>query len=340
MRHALSLTVVTAVVTTLLAVGCGTSGGSTTDAFTACKNLYIADNSASKRCSSTDAITPSINAIGLENVARACANSVNAAPGATVNASNFKACADALNGAACETYVDFAAGKRSLIPACEFSKGQLAANAACGFSSQCAGYCKLESNKQCGACAALPVEGEACEEGACQTGLVCDGKFGSRKCAKPLPTSNAGGACSKTASVGPRCKFGLVCGADDKCEKVPVLGEACDRLCSGSRCDLGSTKTCVAYRKVGEQCTLLECEPGLSCVGETGAQKCTAPVFAKPGESCSEFIGCDQGTCGADRKCKALPQEGEACAADGSACQGGLRCSDGKCQVPSAALCK
>jgi hypothetical protein len=336
MRHALSLTIVSVFATTLVAVGCGTSSGTATDALAACKAGNEASQAAFTRCFGGNvgiSVAP-LDPISAEYSARACVNNLGA-PGVAVTGAIFNACAEALKTATCESFADVIGGTRTAIPACDFPKGKLATGAACGDDVQCAGYCDLPTDKNCGVCTALPGENLPCGNSRqCAAGLVC----GSRTtCEKVPPESSEGGACD---DAGKSCKFGLSCGPDKKCIKIPTLGQACTDFCSSSRCDISGTKKCVPYLKAGEACLFTGCEAGLNCTNTQGAQKCTAAVKAKAGEACGSGIECVDSSCGEDRKCKALANENEACDAVSTRCRRGLDCLDKKCLVRNPALCK
>jgi hypothetical protein len=343
MRHLISPAFLSALVVTTLAVGCGSSAGTSSagvDALTACKNSNAGFRGAFERCFPTSSTLSIVaeDATSTEFSARACANTLSAA-GVKATPAGLSSCGDVLKSASCDAYAEaLASSSFSSIPACDFAAGTLVAGAPCGADSQCAGYCERPSGKNCGVCATLPGEGAACLRSKCSKGLVCDKKT----CIKPLPRIAEGGVCDSTAAAGPNCKFGLACSADKKCAILPKLGASCIDECDGARCDSTGTKTCVPFLKLGESCAYIGCEAGLRCAGPQGAQKCTSDTGAKPGEVCDNEIRCELGNCGADKKCVAIAGENESCSIGGTGalCRRGLECFDSKCQVPNATLCK
>lgn len=175
----------------------------------------------------------------------------------------------------------------ALLSFCEVSPGRFENLASCLRDGDCAsGWCEVDH------------EGGACD----RCGL----------------TAGEGEACNPRA----RCRAGLRCGHDDRCERIPdePLGKLGDP-CKDRGCDLTHRYAC---GKDDDTCGEVE--------------------IASPGEPCTVIGGsprpgdryCDaHGWCGDAGVCEPRATLGEPCGST-SACHWTLECVDGTCRPPPA----
>ena len=201
-----------------------------------------------------------------------------AAPGTGATPETTETCASALPAAECSVWLS------SKPTVCPIQNGTRDTGASCVFNAQCVtGYCASPEHAACGACAALPVEGDDCTStGACgPSALKCDAT--SNKCIAVVAT---GAVCDATHA----CGSGLVCVGDDPmtntaglCQpEATTVGAVCDpKHSTGVSCDhnVGVTcdktsKLCVAITDAGLGATcgldkmtsaFAECTGGTTC---------------------------------------------------------------------------
>jgi len=243
-----------------------------------------------------------------EAVRRYCDLELHAPAGGDTRAS-IAQCADGLAKVACN---DWLVG--TLGDAC-YPPGSLENGAPCGLRAQCASYlCKKTDFDACGTCRPLPGEGDACPDGQCKRGFVCDGYS---RCRSLQPER---GPCIDDRS----CEAGLACTPGGTCWKAAKTGEECDASWSaGSGCDLRAGDACIA---------------GVCKKSPRGAQD--APC-KKRGDCAGGY--CDPTT----SKCVRLKSIGERC--DASIKFGGVclypgecisRDGEGVCEMPDLSKCK
>jgi hypothetical protein len=229
-------------------------------------------------------------------------------------------CAHAMAAASCDVVLAGPRPKECLPP------GTRALGATCADGFQCQSlYCSRPSARECGTCAPLAKEGEACGlTSPCQAGLQC---AGTGQCA---PLRNKDEVCDANFS----CQPTLAC-SNGTCQP-PTIGQSCAGVsdyCSTEAlltCSTG-TLTCqpinYAVSKIGDSCGVdylngayIDCEPGAYC---------------KPGGSQTFGV------------CAALPREGQACAIVNSGsgtvyqlCQSPSTCISGTCQIFDRGSCK
>lgn len=181
------------------------------------------------------------------------------------------------------------------------------------------------------------VAGEVCTplgalSSRCERGLYCN----SGRCTP---------WCPPRVSEGDLCFANVDCGcelycdyAQDHCRAFARLGEPCGgRDCiEGTLCravdpsDASSRVQCMAMPEVGEPCTGHdECTTGYCPAGSC------APLPG-PGDSCLGTNGCHADAECIEEVCVGLPDLGEPCEAE---CRAELRCYDGVCLEPVAAIC-
>jgi len=181
-------------------------------------------------------------------------------------------------------------------------QGRVAAGGACTTPFECASgaSCNLEGGCP-GVCVALAAAGEACvgDDLPCADGLVCD----DGKCeAAPVQ----GDACANG-----RCGTGLACvqglcaalvpaGKSGKCGMVETTVGAMCPIDTECTLDTGSvTGSCVPLAGVGEPCDARDCASDLKCgadeVCETGTKLSITPLA--DGSACGSALFCASGIC-------------------------------------------
>jgi hypothetical protein len=123
--------------------------------------------------------------------------------------------------------------------------------------------------------------------------------------------------------------------------KIAPLGSACDDIGDGTffgECDpafgyCGSSKTCEAWKKTGEPCSVSPtrsfCSPELACDGLTPSKpgKCSgAPIVRQLGEPCVAISG-PLVDCASGLYCDFATDECVAKKADGATCQSDDECA-------------
>jgi hypothetical protein len=234
-----------------------------------------------------------------------------AAPGSGVSSSYVQSCDAAIAAGSCTALLD------GVLPsACApVPMGQLAAGAACGESSQCAGGdCRKPTGSYCGTCTTLAAAGASCASADCAPGLACTSNM---MC---TPLAALGATCDATHP----CEPTLSCNHLAKCAARLHLGAACNpvaRACdelAGQVCD-GVTKKCVQAQVSTTMCgvvngTAMACKGGAVCqfpsrTSATGT--CVAPAM-------------DGGACSTT---------------NGPSCFAPAYCSAGKCTLPDPTTC-
>jgi hypothetical protein len=224
------------------------------------------------------------------------ANCVNAQAAKSTGASADKteACAQAYPAYACSDYLN----KTNIPAACTQATGSLPNGTACAFPAQCVtGFCAIAPGSACGACAAVPAQGDSCAQlTSCGPDLACTSD--TQTCTK---YAGPNAACGQ----GQPCGTGLSCvapggaGTPGTCQAAGALGATCDGTAkTGPACDTalglycdGQTKQCAqaGFGMAGQACgyvvdagTLTDCLSGAcvngQCVGraaDNGA--CTVP---------------------------------------------------------------
>lgn len=239
-------------------------------------------------------------------------------PNIDLNQENVNACRDyLLSDQACE---DLRAGIANGGPCDQILSGTLAAGETCD-PDECADglYCESGQGPECGTCAPVPVEGEACNNFVCDTGLTCefDANFNPICVVEPGPyaqgdtcendcgqifsgLSCVNGICEETqiASEDEPCgdAIGVVCGpfnevacvavdgSEEVCVRIAIEGESCADTfqCIDAYCDQ-TTEVCTAYAGVGEACEPGQCDDEGFC---NENQECEA--FNETEEQCTE----------------------------------------------------
>ncbi len=190
----------------------------------------------------------------------------------------------------------------------------------------CSGDPGCEAGLFCdnGLCAALPGDGEPCQNGTlCAPGLACAMDFGD--CA-PLPGDGA--PCAFGPNGPNQCATGLGC-VDGTCGPMPGLNEPCtvDNRCEAPlACDFTAQGSfCVAQKALGGACQNDQvCGTGLHCDFAVGA--CAADFAVGAACSVGNECGVTQ-VClpndGLGLACAPMPGLGDACLFD---CEAGLFC--------------
>jgi hypothetical protein len=228
------------------------------------------------------------------------------------------ACAQALSAAACDAVLD------GPLPSSCLPAGNRGLGAACADAYQCQSlFCNRPTARDCGVCAPVHKEGEACDGGSlCDGGLHCAGL----------------GTCAPLRKLNEACDLNFSCGSTLACSggtcQPPAVGQPCASMyaCaieSLQACDF-DTMSCLSINysvnKVGDSC-------GVDFL--TGA-----------------IIACEQsGYCKIEGNqnfgvCRARPKEGEPCAVvsgeDGAVyqyCLSPTTCIAGICQIFDRASC-
>lgn len=143
--------------------------------------------------------------------------------------------------------------------------------------------------------------------------------YSSEECAGGDPVCGLPPGCAEMCCVG-ACR--------DRAAGLPGRGEACTGTCEADDyCafdpNTGAPTVCTARRKAGSDCVddFNSCAEGLDCVWDDngGGASCTARLGA--GELC-DFGRCADGLdcyrLNDERRCRTLPDEGEACDASGN----------------------
>lgn len=229
----------------------------------------------------------------------------------TYSQANADACIAWVQGASCAEY-DY----ETWTPACDaVFVGQVQNGNSCSDDTECAnGYCVFGSTCP-GTCTAFKATNATCSaEEQCGPGKAC---FQNTTCQPLTPVGGDGQACSNGA---PECALGYFCNGSTCTAKLSA-GATCDPVawgqcaaglecidvgagafkctafvgqgasCAAAPCGFGlhcaaSTKTCVAWPVVGEDCTETEtCQDGSYCLGTT-TRVCTAGTVAA-GATCS-----------------------------------------------------
>lgn len=201
-------------------------------------------------------------------------------------------------------------------------------------------------------CVALPANDQACLEGLCAPGLVCNGTrcappgVANASCAGPdacgaglvcTPAGTCGAplVADATCDVTAQCAAGLEC-REGRCAAAVALGAGCaDPSVCGAERSCGrapETRTCAAPDREGDTCMTDTCAADLQC--SSAEMVCVA--LPGDGETCLDGFACAPGLTCQDGvgTCAPLPGLGETCAAGARFCQDGLGCreSDQTCQ--------
>ncbi len=271
-----------------------------------------------------------------------------AAPGSGAAPAFLRACATAIDAqpAGCLP------GDPEGLPACKEPAGTQPLAAGCSMNAQCqSGYCAEGKGKPgappfCGACAAVPGEGEACAKNGrvCGADLRCiDGTC--RREPAPLP---AGASCVSPDGDDLPCQWGLAClrtaGASPQsgvCGALPVAGQACTERCRDPfLCDAG---TCVDRVGEGGACPIGdECKLDLFCdASKTCRARSVAPEGAAcgaPGVRCDGTLACVRS--GTSSVCTRRLPIGAACREGaGAPCTKFAQCVDGACRYQDPKSC-
>tara|TARA_R110002073_G_scaffold245044_5_gene407522 strand:+ start:55900 stop:57018 length:1119 start_codon:yes stop_codon:yes gene_type:complete len=253
-------------------------------------------------------------------------------------------CMAALEAADC---IDF---DLDFIEECEgLLQGTVEASGECDNNDVCADslYCDQSGTGDCGFCAALKPEGNACETGdECLDGVCVDGTctgdglagsacLDSDNCRGRLVCDVVTSVCTSPESYqvdDPCVDFEGQCGfpfsamycnaaaqGGGKCESFRALGEACDpqagELCDifkGEACDTETTQTCIAatVQADGEACDIIA------------------------GTTCMSGSLCNTGDSGSAGVCEAFVADGGSCEEDAEVgCAFLLECVGGTCQA-------
>jgi hypothetical protein len=213
--------------------------------------------------------------------------------------------------------------------------GQVAHNGACHEDEECAGwgYCERINDACPGVC---KDPGASQTGGPCANGQIC---LGDTYCAP-------GGTCEAVVRVndgqpcdnaGVQCKDGFYCDGTCQARKTTGTCGGEDECVARSTCNI----VCSQPKKVGEACSIGECDMGAYCAGGTCADWPTSGACGAIG---GEIVGCLEGYC-ADINglgvgtCKPPKADGEDC----DALPGDLECASfncntttGKCEAASA----
>lgn len=241
-----------------------------------------------------------------------------------------------------------------------------AIDAACSTADACGAGRSCGLSPESRTCRDPATKGEACEQGTCAVGLVCDAELGT--C---VDEPGDGVPCDP----GTGCSAGFTCSDGERvCRRLPRAGEACamgDRFCAdGFGCN-ETTQTCEAGGGDGAACLLnppdYVCAEGFGCdftengsickpLAATGPcntdRTCAADAYCNPegactsrlpeGSSCSQSNECARGfECardGSSWRCSRIPTRDEPCTstcATGLACRGaGGQCVPTFCVMP------
>jgi hypothetical protein len=237
-----------------------------------------------------------------------CAASL-AAPGTALTPAMVESCTQAL-AAPAMTCAEFLA--HDLPAACEPPAGALPDGEACVHAAQCAsGFCG-GTDPACTRCAPAPVEGGACQPGACE-GWLCGEMTGC-----PNGLSCAAGTCVVLGLLGDTCaQDGPLCALSLEC----FQGQCVERLGAAAACNVPGVPA--------PQCDYLAdywCQP-------PSDGTCTLIPPAAPGAECSSEGGvlCMHGTC-VSNVCVALAPDCGACNDQtGPSCNVGAQCVSGTC---------
>ena len=251
-------------------------------------------------------------------------------PGTGNTADHTQACAAAVASWACPSYIDNA----DVPAACQPQTGPLELEAPCVVAGECqSGFCAIAPGDGCGACAAPPIAGDACDElTSCGPGLTC---------------VSATKQCEPFGASGDACDSGLPCGAGLSCVGADAATDT-QGTCQPALTQAGAT--CDPALKTGTGC---DRNAGLVC--DSTSKTCVAIVIAGAGDMCGSVDHrsqpCGAGVCvgssnGVLGTCTASVGAGEACDLDnGPSCLSGTRCvtadssTAGTCQVANAATC-
>lgn len=191
--------------------------------------------------------------------------------------------------------------------------------------------------------------------------LACASALAAAPCGADTPTCNFKGA----RTAGAQCKTAEQCqtgycgwsgGTCPVCKDSPAPPSYANanESCAAATCAPGlgcrtSTKTCVPFAKVGEDCTDIPCDydGGFACAkaGETGTERrCKAISFSQIGGPCVVAPSgpltpptlCEGSTCSTNASnttgtCVAYLTKGSPCGT-GPECGRGLVCTNGTCQ--------
>jgi hypothetical protein len=219
-------------------------------------------------------------------------------------------------------------------------KGALPDDAPCSVDAQCAtGVCAPNNGPfelDCGTCAHYVAVGDLCT----MLDEVCDPQ-----------TSYCDYSCIAYAQVGEDCKNAkcaapLVCDLPThSCVTPPLEGQACSSDCAAPF--LCVNATCAQPVQQGGACpTGSECAPNLGCDAQT--HTCEPPQIVGVGQACGPFTQpwsvCEPGltcvgTLGTER-CIRPQERGEPCDNATLYCADFLSCIGGTCQIPDFSQCK
>jgi hypothetical protein len=151
-----------------------------------------------------------------------------------------------------------------------------------------AGVRRCDANLTCvlGRCARLTT-GDVCGDDLdCPPDLVCEGRC--------RPRLAIGDTCGRQEACG---DLGAYCGTDQRCRRLPTIGERCDDgLCApGLACDLAGR--CAGFGYEGGPCEafgVAVCGRGLHCDPFTAT---CAPQLPE-GAGCTDSRDCSSGVCG------------------------------------------
>lgn len=297
---------------TLCAAACGTtsptSPDAASDAASDAGNAACADLAAA-RCQKRDMCTGGLGNERQYGDLTTCkardvlgCEAALGAPGTSATPAFYESCSQAIGGESCGDWFGNAPPA-----ACVPAPGARANGQACSFNAQCAStWCAVPKGAACGACAALPKVGDACDTTAdCGRGLLC---APANTCATPVQAS---GTCDSSRP----CAAGLTCVGETKTAPGACMaagataGAACDPkhqtaagcdgnlglACIGTTCAkiqlVGAGAPCGALTDAGTVEDVAACTGGALCVMPQGSKSgnCVAP--AADGAACDATNG-------------------------------------------------
>ena len=245
----------------------------------------------------------------------------------TYDGTRIEACLAAVRAAGCNVGEAFESDVcRSAID------GKVETGGECAFDHECSGDAYCKSSSACpGTCAAAEAVGGNCETNdQCSVGLYCASD--TKRCYQPPA---AGDLCG--GSEATECAPGLFCaGANDsgKAGNCRALSEVLVKA-DGEACNPDAGELCVS----GLTCTLDTFDPATSAIAWKCAARAASGAACKAGfpEHCPNGEFCELAQDSLDGTCRALPEDGEACAVPPfgqtpTLCAPYTRCESGTCR--------
>lgn len=227
------------------------------------------------------------------------------APSTGASPTTVEACAQAIPGEDCPTFLGNDAPDPCVPPA-----GTVAIGGACGVSAQCAStYCLVPVGASCGTCAAVPAAGDSCT-----ASRECGGRGG-------LICSRISGQCVVGGKQNDTCDDTHPCSAELSCVRTRDDDAGADAGISVTGTCQPSGATAGAACRTGSV-NLPACDKNMYFTCDNKARQCVADSFAAAAAPCGDL---DAGVtdCTGGALCATSGDKTGTClapAADGTAC--------------------